>query len=391
MPPLLRSLLPILSTISLLILLGATNPVPPYILPQGIGPYGTTLHTTELVDASRLDPFNSTHDRRLMISTFTPIPLLQCNHTIVPYFPPAVAVVQNQILGEYDYPPIFGDFGLDVCSSTPKDRNESRKFPLALLSPGLNTTRLFYSSLAQTLSSYGFLVVTLDHPYDVDVVQFPNGDIIYGGRVIKPADANGSTESVEHALEVRARDASFVLDVMGVRECGEALILGQSFGGAAAATAMLSDERFRAGVNLDGIMFGPVLNMSLGVHASPQAFLLWGSEGHNASVDSDGSWATFWDTLQGAEFVDYAKEMSIVNSAHGSYWDLNIMIDVAGIRDELSETATWLVGPILGERVWQILGRGLSSFFWHMLGKRDEDVMFQGPVEEFPEVRILHG
>ena len=367
--------------------------MPPYILPQGTGPYGTTLHTTELVDTSRLDPFNSTHNRRLMISTFTPLPLAQCNHTIVPYFPLAVAAAQNQILGEYDYPAIFGDFGLNVCLSRSENRNETRdrNFPLALLSPGLNTTRLFYSSLAQTLSSYGFLVVTLDHPYDVDVVQFPNGDIIYGGRVTKPADANGSTASVEHALEVRARDASFVLDVLGVREYGEALIFGQSFGGAAAATAMLRDKRFRAGANLDGIMFGPVLNESLGVQVSPQAFLLWGSDGHNASADSDSSWAAFWDTLEGAEFVDYAKEMSIINSAHGSYWDLNILIDVAGIRDELSETATWLVGPIPGERVWQILVRGLSGFFWHMLGKRDEDEIFQGPVEELPEVRILHG
>lgn len=402
MSPLLQSLLPFLSALSLPTLLGATKSTPPYILPPGNGPYSTTLHTTELIDTSRLDPFNSTHNRRLMISTFTPHPKTQCNQTLVPYFPPVVARVQNEILGEYDYPPIFGDFYLETCRDlqdtstkyryqTHQHQSQHGEFPLALLSPGLNTSRLFYSSLAQTLASHGFLVVTLDHPYDVDVCEFPNGDVIYGGRITKPADANGSTASVEHGLSVRARDASFVLDVFGVHGKGEALILGHSFGGAAAATAMLGDARFRAGVNLDGIMFGDVLNVSLGARAAPQAFVLWGSDGHNASVVSDGSWAAFWDRLEGGEFVDYAKEMSIVNSTHSSYWDLNILVDVAGIRDELTETASWLIGPIPGERVWQILGRGLSGFFWYVLGKRDEDEMFKGPVEGFPEVRILHG
>ena len=96
-------------------------------------------------------------------------------------------------------------------------------------------------------------------------------------------------------------------------------MFGESFGGPAAATAMLHDKRIRAGVNIDGAMFGPVLNTSLGsVELNiDQAFMLWGSDGHNTM--SDASWGAFWSTLKRSPRVDYAKEMSIRNSTHGTY------------------------------------------------------------------------
>jgi pimeloyl-ACP methyl ester carboxylesterase len=84
---------------------------------------------------------------------------------------------------------------------------------------------------------------------------------------------NRSTASVDHALEVRAQDASFVLDRLNVgEEASERVVMfGHSFGGAATATAtaMLRDKRFRGGINLDGIMFGPVLDTSLGSTTRP--------------------------------------------------------------------------------------------------------------------------
>jgi hypothetical protein len=304
------------------------------------------------------------------------------------------AAIEDEILASYEFPRILSQFSLDVCAS---DNDYSYPatsyydgFPVVLYSPGLNTTRLFGSTIAQEIASHGFTTITIDHPYDVDVVEFPNGDVILGGRVIKPADINGSTASLEHALEVRAQDVSFVLDVLGVSDDQGAMMFGDSFGGAATATSMLHDKRIRAGVNMDGAMFGPVLNTSLGSAEVSQKFILWGSDGHNTT--SDETWGQFWSTLEASPYVDYAKEMGINGSTHASYWDLAVVVDTAGIRDQLSINATALVGPLDGLRVSSVLGRYLSSFFWFAqngVGSEDEDEIFKGPSAEFPEVVIL--
>ncbi|KAF1953087.1 hypothetical protein CC80DRAFT_494952 [Byssothecium circinans] len=369
------------------------------ILPQGRGHFHTALTNEEWVDTSRLDPFNSSHVRRIMISRFDPVPRSHCPQLIeVPYFPTVTAAFEDEILADYGWPrDLTARFHHRVCnvnSTVLGRRSKNKRWPLALFSSGLNTTRLFSNHLAQEIASHGFTVITIDHPYDTDVVEFPNGDVIFGGRVKRPKnETDTDTSSVEHALEVRARDASFVLDQLGVRESENAVMFGHSFGGAASATALLNDKRFRAGVNLDGRMFGPVLNASLGSPSRPQAYILWGSDStlpHSSFTDP--SWTQFWESLNSSANVDFRKEFTIKNSSHGSYWDPNILADIAGIREELSKTTKEsLIGPIPGQRVWEILGRYLPAFFSYALGEKPEDVVLKEEVKEFPEVKILRG
>jgi pimeloyl-ACP methyl ester carboxylesterase len=368
------------------------------VLPRGKGPYATTLAIEEWVDSSRIDPFNSSHARRIMLSRFDPVPISRCNFQQVQYMANVTAAAEDEILGDYGFPKgLLGRFVLEVCKETypgaSGKENGTETWPLALFSAGINTTRLLYSHLAQEIASHGLTVITIDHPYDTDVVEFPNGDVIFGGNVTKPANGSEPT-SYKFGLEVRAADASFVLDRLGVSaDSGEkAVMFGHSFGGAASATALLNDKRFRAGINLDGIMFGPVVNTSLGTPMCPQAFALWGSDGHNSSASSDLSWSSFWNTLNSSASVDYKKEFTVTNAAHGSYWDLNMLVDVAGIRGNVSEdTLLYLIGPIPGPRVWEILGRYIPSFFWYALGLKGEDEVLKGQNGEFPEVEILNG
>lgn len=357
-----------------------------FILPQGTGPYQSTLTISELVDDSRLDPYNSSHVRRLMVSRFDPVPKNSCNLITTPYFTPATAAEENEILASYGYPRIFHDFLLEVCEQTGNyTRQTTSPFPMALYSPGLNTTRLFGSSIAQELASHGITTITIDHPYDVDVVEFPDGTVIHGGRVTKPT-ANSSA-SVEAALEVRAADVAFVLDSLHLHADADVVMFGHSFGGAAVATSMLRDPRIKAGVNVDGIMFGSVLREGLGRASPPRSFVLWGSDGHNATEDP--SWSGFWGALSSSGSVSYKKEFSIVNSTHGSHWDLNMLVDVAGIRGDLSEMAGWLVGPGSASRLWEIMGRYLASYFLFALGREAEADILKGPNADFPEVIIL--
>jgi hypothetical protein len=333
-----------------------------------------------------------------MISRFDPVSRHNCiNKEKIPYFLPKTAELENEILAAYEFPKILQDFALEVCTGATKRKEKENKFPVAIYSPPLNTTRFFGSALAQELASHGFTVLTIDHPYDIDITEFPNGAIIFGGRVQKPV--NGNTSSVDRATEIRARDVSFLLDTLDKRDLrGGVAMFGQSFGGAAVAESMILDERIRAGVNMDGMMFGRAITTPISIRSphgkkNKRSFLLWGSTGHNSTApDYDPTWSRFWDVNADTEI--YMKEITVMPSAHGTYWDLHLLVEVVpGLRESLSETALSLVGPAHppGGRVWEICGAYLSAFFWHGLGLRGESELFRGASEKYPEVQILRG
>jgi len=377
----------LLSTLGLIVLAQAAPATinESFILPQGHGPFRSSLRIAELVDKSRVDPYNETHTRRLMISVFSPVPVFECAKTVlIPYMPSVVADFESDIMHQYGYPEgLWSRFQLEVCASGASKDERPQKYPLALFSPGLETTRHFYSSLALEIASYGFTVVTIDHPYDTDIVAFPDGTVIHGGLVIRPGNSNGSTASVEKALAVRAKDASFVLDTFGIRDVESAVMFGHSFGGAAAANALYSDRRLKGGVNLDGSIWGPVL--SAGLNNTSQDFLMFESEGHDTIHDP--TWVEFWAALE--KDGGWKRELKIKESGHGSYWDVNILVDIAKIREGLDEVAQSLIGPVLGERVWKVMGRYLPSFLNYALGRRKEDKIFNFPSKEYPDVEIV--
>src|SRR5689334_2366817 len=88
-----------------------------YLLPEGTGPFRTSLQHSELVDKSRLDPWNSSHVRRLMISRFEPVAPSKCDLILVPYVPLKVAKAEDEILAAFDYPKgLWEKVRLQVCN-----------------------------------------------------------------------------------------------------------------------------------------------------------------------------------------------------------------------------------------------------------------------------------
>ena len=81
--------------------------------------------------------------------------------------------------------------------------------PVVLFSPAQDTTRLFYSAIAQTIASSGYIVVTIDAPYDVDIVEYPDGSLALANATVANA---ATTSTTDLAVKVGAKDASFVLD-----------------------------------------------------------------------------------------------------------------------------------------------------------------------------------
>ncbi|KAK0672604.1 hypothetical protein QBC41DRAFT_243381, partial [Cercophora samala] len=355
------------------------------LLPVPDTPYLVKWTSSELINHGFPDPFNTSHTRRIMISRYTPVRKRDCLETCrLPYMPEFIASVQDDIFqadvgNETVWPRgILASFEVEMCCKERRGASHRHSnqgdFPLLLLGPGLNTTRYWYSGMGQSLAGMGFEVVVMDHPYETDVVQFPDGSVIYGGRV--PADAE-AVEELRFALEVRAKDATLVLDTLKVPKSAKVGFVGSSFGGPAAAVAMIRDERIAAGVNLDGGMFGA----GVAEAGAVRPFLIFGADGHNTS--SDETWGGFWNATAGRRPVPWMKELSVVNATHRTFMDFSL---VGEISEELRRLE--FGGVVSGIWAMEMMREYLKDFFRFAL-KGGGEGLLAGPRGRFPEVKFL--
>jgi dienelactone hydrolase len=135
-------------------------------------------------------------------------------------------------------------------------------FPVILLSPGNATNAEFYASFAEDLASLGYVVVGLNHPYDVAAVALQSGTVALYTGPDRP-----SPDYVEARVAERVADARFTLDRLAELNVGDGPlagrldldrvgIMGHSLGGLTATQACVADSRLKACVNLDGLQGG---------------------------------------------------------------------------------------------------------------------------------------
>lgn len=347
-------------------------------IPLPNGSYNTTFTSTKLVDDTRQDPYADTSEpRALMISLFHP---RECDATqIVDYSAPATAAFTDEFLGLPNG--TFELFKLQVCENTPTqeidDASSDPEFPVVLFSHGLGAARPWYNALAQWVASHGYSVVTIDHPYDAAIVEFPDGTVVHG--IINDT----STDLFEPAIEVRKEDAKFVLDQManpsvvcdlipgskGGLDVSRAAIFGHSLGGATAANALCFDSRLKGGINLDGTIYGPAQDQD-----NMHPFIIFGTETHNRS--SDPTWQTFWSHLLG-----WKKGFLYEGAGHLTYSDGPILMNLAGV-DSRDLPPKYQMGGVDGLRNLEVLSAYVSSFFDLVLKGQGLGV----PTSPFPEI-----
>jgi dienelactone hydrolase len=150
-------------------------------------------------------------------------------------------------------------------------------FPVILFSPGNLTNAGFYASIAEDLASYGYIVVGVDHPYQVAAVELQDGEVaVYDNRSDRsPAEAK---------IAERVADLRFALDRLAdLKTRGDGIgrhldldrvgVMGHSNGGIAAVESCRADVRFGGCLNIDGQMAGGPFSSSPEGPAPDQPFM----------------------------------------------------------------------------------------------------------------------
>ncbi|MBT2588555.1 alpha/beta fold hydrolase [Arthrobacter sp. ISL-95] len=135
-------------------------------------------------------------------------------------------------------------------------------FPVVVASPGLNSTRWFFTTWAEELASNGVIVIALDHPYDAPVTELANGTWVHSELETTGDDARDQ-DLADQWTSIRASDMSALItqvlagtsDVPGLRfaDTTRFITAGHSLGGAAALEAARLDARVKAAVDIDGM------------------------------------------------------------------------------------------------------------------------------------------
>jgi hypothetical protein len=250
--------------------------------------------------------------------------------------------------------------------------NAPRTYPVLLFSPAYNSGRTPYTFLYEMLASHGFIVAAMEHPLDAPDNHFDlaNDATVYEMGVL---------------AHRRGEDALFVLDQLtkldqsdpeglmtGRFDLSRVGILGHSFGGATAAEACWMDSRFKAGIDMDGDLYGEVADVS-----APQPFFFMNSDSPDtlssrlSAADARTRFAAQMEALDSKRKADWllrrgGYDLTIVGSLHMDYSDRPMFSPLKRLSGR---------GDLDAQHERQIINAYVLAFFAKYLNGRAEPVL----------------
>jgi predicted dienelactone hydrolase len=255
-------------------------------LPQPSGSFPVGRVAYDWTDSSRREALSddSGARRELMVYVWYPSAPPGPRATRADYLPRADKIDQDPLGQQFkkshsDIWPLImsGAIQTHTFQNAPVAGNGQR-FPVILLLHGGGVPGFAYSSQIEDFVSHGYVVVTIEHPYENGVVVFSDGRVAPMSPTVEIYRKMGSPEA--HAWEqgrddVWAADTSFVIDQLsklaadkkqaseffGKIDLDRIGIVGHSIGGRAGARACQLDVRIKACANEDGYLTsdGPIL------------------------------------------------------------------------------------------------------------------------------------
>ena len=203
-------------------------------------------------------------------------------------------------------------------------------FPLIIFSHGLGGMRAQNTALMEELTSHGYIVVAMDHPFDANTTVFPTIDGKDSPRVAdyRSAILEETADSVwleirNRQLDTRIADVRFILNqlqtvltpLQNSIDFTRVGISGHSFGGATAVLTAMNDSRIRAVVALDGWFVPFALSDDATrldvpfLYMGQEQWKSWDEKRHrhylDLLIDQTGEDAYLW-TVKKSRHYDYA-------------------------------------------------------------------------------------
>jgi hypothetical protein len=239
-------------------------------LPAPTGPHAVSQTIFRWVDTSRPEALTKNPDDFREVIALIWYPAERGTGTKCPYFPGLSNVSKSLIeSGEVTAWEVFGlQFIRSQNLMNASLAKSNLSYPVLIFSPGNGTNVEFYNSLASEIASHGYVVVGLNHPYDVAAVELSDHTI---APFYKEQDALGRSANqkfIAQRIRVRTLDVLFTLHQLddlninasspfsGMLDLNSVAVAGHSLGGITASESCKADTRFRACLNLDGIQRG---------------------------------------------------------------------------------------------------------------------------------------
>jgi predicted dienelactone hydrolase len=387
-------------------------------LPAPTGPYPVGTVDLHLVDSARANPWAATPSKReLMVSLWYPATDVH-HYPLAPQMSPGAAAHFGSTAGAgtglYGVPADSVDFAATRTSGhegSPVARHR-RPFPVVLYSPGAGDPRTWETTEVQDLASRGYLVVTIDHPYDASEVEFPGGRVVGGvlQQLFQQAQQPSDFQTLAGKIfDVRTADTRFVLDqlavlnrganpdvehrplpagVAGALDLSRTGMFGVSAGGFTALQSMDDDPRIKAAIDVDGNVESPLLPDALQLwpvasHGLDRPFMLVGDPG--VDHHQTPSWKLLWNNSTGWHADLHLTEAK----SEDSYKDNVPLIPQIARQLGLPETfVTDDIGNIDPAQAVHTEETFIAAFFDKWLRARDGHVL-DGPSRHLPDVTFV--
>jgi dienelactone hydrolase len=313
----------------------------------------------------------------------------------------------NQSVEELNLPSFYQSLQSHAKLNLPLS-NAEQKYPILIFNHGWGEHYSQNTVLMEELASHGYIVFSIAHHYEARFSFYPDGKtVIFDSnnqsehfqqimgeqqnpdaiQIFRSMYSAQSTEQRENVFKrtnelmpafmlkgskLWAKDITTTIDHLEVLESKKEFfkgrlnldkigVFGMSLGGTATGQACLMDDRIKAGINMDGGIFGDILDTRI---AQPFMFI--------NSVRYRGYQNLFLKRIKNQGIV-----INIENDEHYNFHDISVL-----------NPDQQMLGTIDGQKMLNILNDYTLAFFDKFL-KGSETKVFKPGYEKYTNVKIF--